>query len=556
MIWAGAIAWVVRFPNGMIDWGDTHFITYLLEHWYDSFTSFQNPLQTNFFWPYPHSLGMSTSMAMFSPYYTVFRLLSLDPLVSYNLTIVTVSFTGFIACYYLVHAILDSRSVALLLAVLYIMSPVFWGGLGFVWSQVLHAHFAPLLFLILVRGLQSSKSGPRLIYISLFGLGLSLLLFSESYMGIFLHLFIGLTVLFVQQFFVLFYMIGQLWGRELVTITKDDLQRLLTDGGSGLIGWAIGFALFVKVYAPNAERGLELFTEPVYEPISRILLDLSYSGFFFLLAALTLIVWASWSIVKGRTVHIWALILFLSGLGAILVSQWFRWDFTINPWRGLAALLPPLGSVRDVSRIGFLLPTFAVIVITIGIYATDFLQSIQKGGLTTRKYAQYAPHALLIVLGIYSLAFQQFRKSPIITSHIPWNRTPDLFNHYHQVSDDVSDAMQTHCDAFAVYYEDSESAEHMIGLYGHQHMMTAIGAMFIATQTGVPTVNGYSAFGPDKWGLPDPSSDAYLGNLTYWLSVNEITAGPTRICLYDLYTHKLINYADLTVLAESDVRRE
>ena len=50
----------------------------------------------------------------------------------------------------------------------------------------------------------------------------------------------------------------------------------------------------------------------------------------------------------------------------------------------------------------------------------------------------------------------------------------------------------------------------MWSLYG-------IDAMFIALKYGVPTLNGYSAWGPTDWGLANPQEAGYAASVRAWI---------------------------------------
>ncbi|MGB1253787.1 MAG: hypothetical protein ACPG8W_24455, partial [Candidatus Promineifilaceae bacterium] len=324
----------------------------------------------------------------------------------------------------------------------------------------------------------------------------------------------------------------------------------LKDALFTLLGWVPSFGLFVWVYAPNANRGMALFTKTGYRPFTHVIESHQPLITFFILTLILVMV----SYVRGKKPSqpyvTWQIMLPFAAFLAIATFIWFMTDVIINPWRGLVAFLPPLQSVRDISRINFSIPpltliSLALLFSTTGVGATT---AVSTSETPSAQWSIRPELILLFVLGslmVYQSVNVSLQKTPI-----PWNRKAAKFDHYHQPSEEISAAIQAHCDAFGVFYQDDVSKEHMLQQYGHEQMFTAIGAMFISAETNVPTFNGYSAFGPDKWALAAPSIDEYLGLMTYWLSENDIVAGETRICLYDLYTHRLINYADLTVLVE------
>jgi hypothetical protein len=46
--------------------------------------------------------------------------------------------------------------------------------------------------------------------------------------------------------------------------------------------------------------------------------------------------------------------------------------------------------------------------------------------------------------------------------------------------------------------------------------------MFIALQQGLPTLNGYSAWGPQGWELANPQEPTYPGRVREWIQRNNL----------------------------------
>ena len=66
-------------------------------------------------------------------------------------------------------------------------------------------------------------------------------------------------------------------------------------------------------------------------------------------------------------------------------------------------------------------------------------------------------------------------------------------------------------------------ADDMWGLYN-------IDAMFIASMTGIPTLNGYSAWQPPHWGLARPQEPTYLAAVDDWIRLHNLQ----QVCALDI----------------------
>ncbi len=47
-------------------------------------------------------------------------------------------------------------------------------------------------------------------------------------------------------------------------------------------------------------------------------------------------------------------------------------------------------------------------------------------------------------------------------------------------------------------------------------------AMFISLKSGLPTLNGYSAWGPEGWALMNPQERDYLERVHRWIEMNHL----------------------------------
>jgi hypothetical protein len=71
-------------------------------------------------------------------------------------------------------------------------------------------------------------------------------------------------------------------------------------------------------------------------------------------------------------------------------------------------------------------------------------------------------------------------------------------------------------------------SDHMWSLYG-------VDALFVSFAHSIPTLNGYSAWAPDDWGLYNPQEAGYRERVRRWVARN----GLTGVCELDIDARKM-----------------
>jgi hypothetical protein len=110
-----------------------------------------------------------------------------------------------------------------------------------------------------------------------------------------------------------------------------------------------------------------------------------------------------------------------------------------------------------------------------------------------------------------------------------WNR--NVFNFSRPVATyerwvETPIAIDPSCEAFFI----KGASDAYMSRSSNQWSLYAMDAMFIALRTGVPTLNGYSAWWPDGWRLSNPQNDGYAESVEQWIAQN----GLRNVCALDI----------------------
>jgi hypothetical protein len=94
------------------DPGDTRFIAFLLEHWFKVFSGIDDWRSPPMFFPKAGTLGYSDALFGMAIPYSVFRAFGAGIFVSFNLTLVLISFLSYLACLWLLRIIFEFHWLA------------------------------------------------------------------------------------------------------------------------------------------------------------------------------------------------------------------------------------------------------------------------------------------------------------------------------------------------------------------------------------------------------------------------------------------------------------
>lgn len=177
--------------------GDRHdgvIVVALLEHWFNVFKGLSHWASPNYFFPYDKTLSYNDGYFLYGCIYSVFRALSIDPMLAAELVNVTLKVIGFASFLLAMRRMLGLRyEWALLGAVLFTISNNTY--LQIVHAQMLAVAFVPLIALFLHEAYQALLHARRrrlLCHGALAALLFAALLMTSAYTAWFFALFLSI----------------------------------------------------------------------------------------------------------------------------------------------------------------------------------------------------------------------------------------------------------------------------------------------------------------------------------------------------------------------------
>ena len=226
---------------------------------------------------------------------------------------------------------------------------------------------------------------------------------------------------------------------------------------------------------------------------------------FYLALALAVAAWIPRSRVSGpmRLFTVWFL-----GVSAITFLVPFSFN-GFSLWQSVFAPLPGLAAIRDPKRIIYLYELAAVGV------AAWFLAR-----LPARSLLRWSIVGLVAVVLVTNRHNNMFRYRRSMAAFDRWVEAPI--------------AIDPGCRSF---FMKGASADYM-GRTGDMWGLYNIDAMFIASTTSIPTLNGYTAFEPRYWGLARPQESTYLAAVDNWIGLNNLH----DVCALDIDARTMTPY--------------
>ena len=545
------------WDTGMGDWMDPYFINYLLEHWYQSLASFNDPASPPMYFPVGHTLGYSHGLILYVPFYVAMRLFA-HPFPAYSLALAAVMETGIVCLYLLLRRRFHlSFLESLLLTVFFFTSPNAVNGGVSVWSQRASVFLIPP---ILCLGAMSYGTTDRYVKIggaALTGLLAALLFTHDFYTALFAAFFAVLAVpafaraspftnlvafwrslrrtertalALVMAAFAWTCFVGMSGGVELqvgaVRIRSHNWRRPAWLAGLFLLvflalrrdhwlraipawfdrwlrawaaGVAVGAMVFLWVYFPAIRQNRSFPDEDLLNVLTARDPWHAYSslGSFGLVSALGIAAILPWSRADGRTRRAagWSIAISLIVLLIPIRSG------GVSLWMIVFRWLPGFSVIRDPTRI---------------IYVYELAAVMAVAWLLTR-----LPRAAALRAGV-AIALAAL----IATGH---NR--DTFEGYRPRADfrrwvEAPIAVDPACRSFFIKGASAEymsRSSHMWTLYG-------IDAMFVSLRVSLPTLNGYSAWAPIGWDLFNPHEADYPDRVRQWIDRYHLTG----VCAFDI----------------------
>jgi hypothetical protein len=556
---------------GIGDWMDPYFINYLLEHWHHSVRTLSDPASPPMYFPAARTLGYSHGLVLFAPFYLLVRPF-LHPFQAYSATLLLVAETGVVCLYlFLRRSFALSFVEALLLTLFFLTSLNVTNGFVGVWSQRASVFLIPPILLLLVTAKRRPTGRLRAAGLFLAGL-LSLLMFTQDFYTALLGLYFvlaafpalaistprcadGLRGLWARlprtaraalviavplfSWALLVAHSGGFTSRIFgVRIASHDWTRPAAVAtvllGCGIwsarkSGWTLpqprsnswtlpfgagavaGLGVFLWIYAAAYREHPSFPAENLTNSLvavngslstmARAILE-THGGYetlrtFKFVALIALLVWVPVFKADRRT-RLLCLYALLLTIVVLLIPLTFN-GFSI--WRAFFAPLPGFSVIRDPKRIAYLFELAAVVA------AGAMMSSLP------------ARSSLRVTIALVLLALLMTERNRTVFDYLRPNATFERW-----VSAPLS--IDPSCRSFYVAPADSAYTQRS----NDRWTLYSIDAMFIALNTPVPTLNGYSAWFPPGWNFQDPEDPGYRDAVRRWATMNQLTG----VCELDL----------------------
>ena len=558
------------WSSGLGDWADPYFINYLLEHWYRSLTGVTDPSSPPMFHPTPGTLGYSHGLILYVPFYVPFRLF-VHPFQAHNLTILSVLFLGTVSLYVLCRKLTLSFFESFLVAAVFLTSAnVTDGSLG-VWSQRASVFLIPTLLLITLMSLRAPRPGLRLVLVAFAGFAISLLYTQDFHTAHFTLLLLvlaavpaaamgvrwianqtehrsgsriavnaaGLVALLAMTWTLVVLTYGGVgtvvfgvavrshdWRRPALlavaagafwlwragtTALREVLKRIRSEAFAFGTGMMLGGIVFVWIYArayfehrafPEDQLASALVPRDpsAVGNVGALLREFfvyDSPGSFAVAIIMALLAWApgSRATKRVRIYTVWGLAISI----VVLLLPLRIGDFSL--WTAVIQPLPGFAAIRDPKRIIY------VFELAVVLGAALFMRSFPRGA-AVRLAVSLALLGVLATAG-HLAAFDFVRPLDV---YARWVASPI--------------AIDNACSSF--YVKRASSAyEHRPNTVWTTY---AIDAMFVSLNRSIPTLNGYSAWGPSGWTLGNPTDPTYPDAVKQWVERH----GLRNVCEFDI----------------------
>jgi hypothetical protein len=214
--------------------------------------------------------------------------------------------------------------------------------------------------------------------------------------------------------------------------------------------------------------------------------------------ALAVLSWIPHFTIDRRIRHFWLWLAVVS-LFVLLISVRFN-DFAL--WRFLLLdRLPGLSAIRDPKRM---------------VYVYELALVLVSGAYLTRLPAKSVPRIAVSVVLLLLLVTARNRET------FEFLRPVEVYDRWVAAPIDIDAS----CKSFFIKRGSDEymsRSEHMWSLY-------AVDSMFVALNHSLPTLNGYSAWGPEGWSMANPQEHGYSDALASWIARHNLH----EVCEFDI----------------------
>jgi hypothetical protein len=473
----------VFWTTGLGDWIDPYFINFLLEHWYSSVRHFTDPTSPPIFFPTRGTLGYSHGLVLFAPYYILLRPF-LHAFQAYSLTLLLVMLTGILCLYGLFRKFLALSSVeSFLLTAFVATSANIVNGILGVWSQRASVFLIPAILLLTLASARMRDGRPRLVLAALSGL--------------------LATGLFVQDFYTAQFalLLVILASAAALIIERPPMPRSVTDVcrpwpiayAAGALAGAVAFLwIYLPIY-----RAHPAFPES--ELLNQLVERNPYDSWrsFILVFGCAVLAWIPWFRVERKT-RLYVLSFALISLLVLVLPVRFG-SFSI--WRAVFEPLPGFTAIRDPKRVIYLYE-LAVVLAT---------------GLFLSRLGRKSPLRILVSLVLLVLMVRDPNRTVF-----DFLRPNDTYARWV----DAPIAIDPSCQSFFIKAASGEYAARQ----PEMRPVYATDSAFVAVNHVIPTLNGYSAWAPPEWNLPDPADPSYRDSVMAWIEQRRLSG----VCEFDI----------------------
>jgi hypothetical protein len=591
---------VFRFPGsnaghaGLGDWIDPYFINYLLEHWRHSLLAFSDPTSPSMYFPERGTLGYSHSLILYVPFYLPARLF-FHPFQAENVSLFLVLVLGSLSLFLLFRKHFRLGFVeALLLTAFFCTSRNVINHGDTAWAQRLSVFLIPPILLVAFAAAEKNRPrGVRLVLAVSAGL-LGVLLFTQDFytaqMALLVGAMAGVGVLIaarqslmraVPEFLKIATRGVSLWWPliacmalawaviihfyparthlgPVVISAKDPVRPLV------VAALAAGWFLFLRT---RRLRSVAPVASPLLQAAAAVWRHERPFMIAFALGALTggvVFVWihlgaylqhpsfppghltntlvsvnpaaklsaSGWPAAVGAYDSLRSFM--LVGLVAILAcvpsfrvdskSRTFAWwlvavSFVViilalkfgdmSPWQATIGRLPGFSVIRAPRRI---IPLYEL---AIALLAGLFLARLPERSILRRGIPLLV--GLLLVMNWNPERFD-------------FQRPNETFGRWVEAPIAIDPACRS-------FFMKPASAAYM-SRSGHMWSLYGVDAMFVSLDRGIPTLNGYSAWGPPAWELANPQDPVYFQFVDRWIEQH----GLRDVCEFDIEQRTMTPY--------------
>jgi hypothetical protein len=552
---------------GLGDWIDPYFINYLLEHWYHAVSTFSDPFSPPMFYPAQKTLGYSHGLLLYVPFYVPVRMF-FHPFQAYSLSLFIVIETGIVSLYVIFRRFLQLSFVeSLLLTMFFFTSPNVINGTVGVWSQRASVFVIPAILLLILISFRLGPGRPRLLLAGISGFLATLLFPHDFYTAHFASFFAAV--------FLAVWILVEGDGRSLLPgLRALSVAQKLT---LGLTVVAAAWTAYLWTAGGVRLRilGVGIASHDWRRPA--LLTLLCAAGFVWLAGASRLRAGLKAAAIKSRTIAgPWTRAVILGGLAGGIVFLWIylpayrehpgfpehdlvsqirvrRWSGWLGAFEGLSAydtvrsfkLLAVIAIAACVPRLRIDRKTRWYVWWAAAVSALVFVMPVQVGGFSIwLSFFRHVPGFHVIrdptrVIFVYELAFilaaglllMRFRQRPALRACIcllfgyflvadfrvdtlAYDRPLATFRRWVEAPIDIDPACRS-------FYIKRASQEYM-SRSPNMWALYAGDSMFIALEHGLPTLNGYSAWGPEGWELTNPQEPSYADRVREWIHRNSL----------------------------------